>query len=318
MNMPSEKLALAADVYNRYPGEVVTFFLRFTVPEEKGTRLQFAMPEVMEVESYELPEGIPLALPVVVKVNQDLVVLIPLEEHFIVGQSYDIVAKVRINTFYFDQYLVTEARLVGNEGTIYASESIQVAVHGKGKYVQFLPEIYEADNFTSRFLMLFESFWKPITQQIDQMENYFDPNMTPAVFLPWLASWIGMPMEPSLPIERMRTMLKQAVMLFQCRGTSQALQTFLEIYTDGAVEIKEQRADNFVLGERDQLGENIALGKNNHPDFVRIILHVSQVELERSGYSADMYQRKMQEVIGTMVPAHTRYEVNGVFDARNV
>lgn len=315
MSIPSDKLSLAADVYNRYPGEVVTFFLRFTVPKEPDITLQFAMPEVMEVESYELPDGIPLALPVVVKDDHDLVVLISLKEHFTAGQSYNIVARVRINTFYFDQYLVTEARLVGDEGMIYAAESIQVAIHGKGKYLQFLPEIYEVDDFTSRFLMLFESFWKPVLQQIDQVENYFDPDITPAAFLPWLASWIGMPMDPSLPIERMRAMLKQAVMLFQCRGTSQALKTFLEIYTDSAVEIEEQRADNFVLGERDQLGENIALGTNNHPDFVRIRLQIAPAELERSGYSAAMYQRKMQEVIGTMVPAHTRFEVDGVIDA---
>jgi phage tail-like protein len=317
MSKPSEKLALAADVYNRYPGEVVTYFLRFTVPEESDVTLQFAMPEVMEVESYELPDGIPPSLPRVVKVDQEMIVLIPLEKHFTAGQTYDIVARVRINTFYFNQYLITEARLVGDDGTIYAAETIQVAILGKGKYLRYLPELYESDDFTSRFLMLFESFWKPIAQQIDQVDNYFDPVMTPPEFLPWLASWIGMPIEPSLPIERMRAMLRHAILLFQCRGTSHALKTYLEIYTDGDVAIEEQRADNFVIGERDKLGENIALGTDNHPDFVRVRLRVNQAELERSGFSEATYHRKMQEIIRTMVPAHTKFEVNGVFDAQN-
>ena len=128
-----------------------TFFLRFTVPEEPDITLQFAMPEVMEVESYKLPEGIPLSLPRVAKVDQDLVVLIPLEEHFTAGQTYDIVARVRINTFYFNQYLITEARLVGDDGTVHAAESIRVAIHGKGKYLRFLPELYEGDDFASPF-----------------------------------------------------------------------------------------------------------------------------------------------------------------------
>jgi len=317
MNLPSENLALAADVYNRYPGEVVTFFLRFTVPEELDMTLQFAMPEVMEVESYELPDGIPLSLPRVAQVDQDLVVLIPLKEHFTAGQTYDIVARVRINTFYFNQYLITEARLVGDDGSVHAAESIQVAIHGKGKYLRYLPELYEGDDFTSRFLMLFEGFWKPVAQQIDQMDHYFDPDMTPPEFLPWLASWIGMPIEPSLPSERMRAMLKQAIMLFQCRGTAHALKTYLEIYTDGKVEIEEQRADNFVIGERGKLGENIALGTNNQPDFLRVRLQATQKEIERSGYSSAMYQRKMKEIIGAMIPAHTRFEVNGVFDAQD-
>jgi len=83
------------------------------------------------------------------------------------------------------------------------------------------------------------------------------------------------------------------------------------------VQIEEQRADNFVIGERDKLGEDIALGTNNHPDFVHVRLQVSKAELERSGFSAAMYQRKMQEIIRTMIPAHTRFEVHGVFDAQN-
>ena len=85
----------------------------------------------------------------------------------------------------------------------------------------------------------------------------------------------------------------------------------------GHVEIEEQRADNFVIGERGKLGENIALGTSNHPDFVRVRLQVTKDELDRSGYSEAMYQRKMQEIIRTMVPAHARFEVNGVFDAQD-
>ncbi len=47
-------LELAADHYNRYPGELVTLYLMFGVPEEPGTRLQIAMPRVMQPEQYHL------------------------------------------------------------------------------------------------------------------------------------------------------------------------------------------------------------------------------------------------------------------------
>jgi len=311
-------LSLAADAYNRYPGELATFHLRFTVPQKTGAKLQFAMPKSLKVESYELPEGIPTTLPGVVEVGQDLIVVIPLSKHFKKGQTYNITTRVRINTFYFDQYLVTEASLIGADETILASESVQVAVYGKGRYLKDLPEIYDSDHFTSRFLMLFESFWKPISQQIDQVENYFDPDLTPPEFIPWLASWIGLPLDASLPMERMRALIKQAIMLFQCRGTYQALRTYLEIYTNGKVNIIERRARNFVLGRDTSLGLDVALGADNMPNSVRIALLIPQDELERSGYSESLYQRKMYSIVRTMVPAHTVYDITCAFEAQTV
>lgn len=318
MTADSANLALAVDAYNRYPGELATFHLRFSVPRKAGATLQFAMPKSLKVESYVLPDGIPTSLASVVEVDQDLVVLIPLDKHFSKGQTYTIVARVRINTFYFNQYLITEASLIAADGSVLASESVQVAVYGKGKYLKHLPEIYESDHFTSRFLMLFESFWKPISQQIDQVENYFDPDLTPAEFIPWLASWIGLPLDKTLPIERMRALIKQAIMLYQCRGTCQALRTYLEIYTDGQVNISERRARNFVLGRDTSLGLDVALGTENMPNSVRINLQIPPGELTRSGYTDTMYQRKMHDIVRSMVPAHTVFEITCDFESQAV
>lgn len=318
MSAAPAELALAVDAYNRYPGELATFHLRFSVPRKAGATLQFAMPRSLQVESYLLPEGIPPSLPSVAEVGQDLIVIIPLDKHFSKGQTYDIEARVRINTFYFNQYLGTEASLIAADGSVLASESVQVTVFGKGSYLKHLPEIYENDHFTSRFLMLFESFWKPISQQIDQVENYFDPDLTPPEFIPWLASWIGLPLDKSLPMERMRALIKQAIMLFQCRGTAQALRTYLEIYTSGRVNILERRARNFVLGKDTSLGLDVALGTENQPNSVRIDLHIPPGELARSGYTETMYQRKMDEIVRTMVPAHTVFDVTCTFESQTV
>lgn len=317
MSAPRETLALAADSLNRYPGELATFHLRFSVPDQPaGVTLQLAMPKVMQIESLELPEGVPGTLPSVAEVDQDLIVLIPLGEHFTPGQTCSVVARARLNTFYADQHLLTEASLVREDGSIDATETVRLAVYGKGKYLQYLPELYESDGFTSRFLMLFESFWKPISQQIDQMDAYFDADLTPPEFIPWLASWVGLPVDPSLPVERVRALLKQAILFFQCRGTVRALKTYLEIYTAGQVEITERRARNFVLGPAGTLGQDVALGSNNQPNTVQIAIRVPGDELERCGYSAAMYQQKMREIVRAMVPAQTIFEVSCAFDAQ--
>jgi phage tail-like protein len=226
---PPQVLSLAADFYNRYPGEQVTFFLQFTAPEQvAGAALQFAIPRMLKVQSYELPEGIPTSLPTVSEVDQDLVVRIPLEKYFNAGQQYEIVVRVLINSFYVDHHVQAEARLLGADMQTIPTESVRVTVWGQGKYLEYLPELYGSDDFTSRFLMLFESFLKPISQQIDQIENYFDPDLTPQEFIPWLSSWIGLPVDDNLPVRRMRNLLNRAMYLFQRRGTLQALQMTLK------------------------------------------------------------------------------------------
>jgi phage tail-like protein len=311
----SDQLSLAVDHYNRYPGESATFYLRFTVPETSNAILHFSLPRTMEVESYAFPPGIPTTIPSLIEDDQNLIIAIPLAEHFTDGQSYEISVITRLDTFYIDHFLIAEAMIFTGEAELHTTASIQVAVYGHGKYQQYLPDFYGSDDFTSRFLMLFESFWKPISQQIDQVENYFSPDLTPPEFVPWLASWIGVQVDELLPLDRVRKLLKNAMMLFQCRGTCQALKTFLEIFSAGDVVILEHQAKNFVLGEGNTLGMGIALGTENQPGTISINLDLSRSELNRTQYSEEMYLAKISDIIRSIVPAHTIYRVTCEFHA---
>ncbi|MCG2783897.1 MAG: phage tail protein [Anaerolineae bacterium] len=311
----SAELLLAADHLNRYPGELVTLHLRFRVPEQPGVVLQLAMPRVMQAEMYDLPPGVPHTLPSVAEAGTDLLVLIPLADYFAVGEMYEIQIGARLKTFYANQHLLVDARLVlPDEALTLAEASLRLTVFGKAKYLQFLPEIYESDDFTSRFLMLFESFLKPVNQQIEQVDGYFDSDLTPPEFIPWLASWVGMPVDDSIPLDRMRTLVRHATTLFQRRGTEQALHTYLEIYTTGQVEIVERRAANFVLGANTVVGNEIALGTKNQPNTILVRLRVPASELERTRYSAETYQRKISDLVRGVIPAHVLYEVECAFE----
>ena len=301
-----EKLSLAVDQYNRYSGEAVTYTIRLQVPDEKGAALQLSLPKVMEVENYHLPPDISEDLPAIMEREQEQVIRIPLGTGFKRDAWYQIDIQARIRTeLPIDQYLLAEATLVNGKFETLASETVQVAVYGKSKALTYLPELYYGDDFTSRFLMLFESFWKPVTTQIDQVDAYFDADLTPPEFVPWLASWLGLPVDETLPIDRVRTLIKKAIMLYQYRGTYRALKTYLEIYTAGEVEIEEQRAKNFILGRDSSLGVDVALGTDNHPSAVIVNLRLSEDELERNQFSQEMYHRKLTKVIRAMVPAHT-------------
>ncbi len=310
-------LQIAADHYNRYPGEQVTLYIRFSAPGVVGARLQLAMPRVAVVETHQLPEGIPPTLPVVAEAGEDVIVLIPLETHFTAGEAYEIQVGVRLRTFYADQRLLFETRLLDGEANTLSEASLRLTVFGQGKYLQYLPEIYAHDDFMGRFLMLFESFWKPVNQQIDQVAHYFDPDLTPPRFVPWLSSWMGLPVDDNLPLERMRTLLKHAMPIFQRRGTLEALKMYLEIYTGGAVVLQERRAANFVLGLATTLGMGIALGTHNQPNSITILLNLDAAELSRTGYTPEVYERKIIELVRAMVPAHVSYSVKCAFHAQH-
>ncbi len=310
---PQPYLQIASDKYNRYPGELARLFLRLLVPDQTGITLQIAMPRALTVETTSLPPEIPSTLPSTIERDDDLILLLPLQDDFKPGEIYDIELGVRMNTFRFDQHILIETRLVDDNGAMIDTAAVRLTIFAKGSYLKYLPEIYESDDFTSRFLMLFESFWKPISQQIDQIDQYFDPDLTPPVLLPWLASWMGMPVDANLPLDRVRALLKSATMFFQCRGTLLALKTYLEIYTTGRVSIIGRQASNLVIGPGSSLGREIALGKNNRPNTASIILTIPTTELTRTQFSPEMYQRKIIEVVRGMVPAHVLYEVNCIF-----
>ena len=142
-----------------------------------------------------------------------------------------------------------------------AAESVEILVVGKGRYMRYLPRIYqEQDELMGRFVMLFESFWAPIESQIDVMPLYFDPALTPLKLLPWLATWVDLALDDHWPEAKRRQLLKAAVGLYRKRGTRRGLQEYLEIYTGAQVQISEHGAHNFLLGPEARLGPGVALG----------------------------------------------------------
>ncbi|MGC1375567.1 MAG: phage tail protein, partial [Anaerolineales bacterium] len=260
------EISLAVDFYNRYPGEDVCYFVRFRASQDSGISLQLSFPKVLQVISYQIVGQTALPSLLFSETEQVLLVVLNIQPPLLAGQEYILEIRAQINTFQFDQHILADAILLNNEKEPIARDEIQVTVYGKSQYLRYLPEIYQMDDFTSRFLMLVESFWKPLSLQIDQASNYFDPNLVPPEFLPWLSSWVGLRLDINLPDDRVRMLLKKGVILFQSRGTLYALKTYLEIITGGNIQIREQRASNFTIGRGSALGVGIALGRKNRPN----------------------------------------------------
>jgi phage tail-like protein len=201
--------------------------------------------------------------------------------------------------------------------TVSARDTTTINVLAKGHYLQYLPALYYQDELMGRFLMLFESFWAPIEGQIEAIPYYFDPQITPSEFLPWLASWLSLVLDERWPENRRRLLLASAAYLYRKRGTKAGLQKYLEIYTGEEAEIIEHRANNFQLGPDARLGDGIALGKENVPHTFSVTLRLppvsapvakSRAERRRERARKELERRQIIEgIIESEKPAHTNY-----------
>jgi phage tail-like protein len=102
-----------------------------------------------------------------------------------------------------------------------------------------LPAIYQEDEFTRQFTGGFDDVLAPVFAILDSLEVYVDPFLTPADFLPWLASWVGVVLAEDWPLDRQRTFIARAVELYRLRGTVAGLRAEVELFTGGTVDISE-------------------------------------------------------------------------------
>ena len=207
-----------------------------------------------------------------------------------------------------------DSQAVAAAGDAVVSATTSLTVEAQGRYLKYLPAIYrEQDELMGRFLMLFESFWGPIDQQIDRLAYFFDPQITPPALLPWLATWVDLTLNPQWPEDKRRRLLRQAVWLFRKRGTRIGLRDYLEIYTGQPPQIVEHRANDFRLGSGARLGPSIALGRGNQPHTFTVTLRlppiVADTAADRRRLDTER-RRTIEAIIESEKPAHTKYTLN--------
>ncbi len=301
---PTVTLDHVADFYNRYPGEVVTLYTRIRVAEPlEGAVLSISLPGELSLERYRPPSA-PGEIEAYVQVEGGTQYLTwPIKQAMRPGYAYEFLTMVRIGAVERDTWLESRASLV-RAGDLLAEECVAVYVRTKGRYLRYLPELYERDELMGRFLMLFESFWAPLEMQIKGIHHYFDPAMTPSHFLPWLASWVGAELSAGLTEEQWRHLIRVAVSLHRRRGTKEGLRECLEIYTGGRVEIVEHRAQDLRLGSAARLGPGVALGTGNRPHTFTVTIYLDEEAGARPGKARES---AIGALIESIKPAHTDY-----------
>jgi phage tail-like protein len=93
--------------------------------------------------------------------------------------------------------------------------------------LEFLPPVYReepaAEDFTERFLSLFDASIGQIDRAIERFPALLDGGSIPEGVLPWLGTFLDLALEPSWTADRRRALLAETPELYRRRGTKEGL-----------------------------------------------------------------------------------------------
>jgi phage tail-like protein len=147
------------------------------------------------------------------------------------------------------------------------------------RLLQYLPAIFQGDDFTTRFLCIFGDILDPLERMVGQLPDYFDPATAPPELLEQLAEWVSLDAGADWPDAQRRALAGQAVRIYGNRGTTQGLRLYLRALTGHAPLIVEN-GDGFRLGGDARLGYNTLLGRERPGWFTVTVLVANATALD--------------------------------------
>lgn len=128
-------------------------------------------------------------------------------------------------------------------------------------WLRHLPEVFEEgdvarNGFLRRFLQLSQHLLLPVEERLAGATASLDPLRAPSSGLPWLASWLSLPMHDDWSEQRRRRVLARAPELWSRRGTPAGLRLALELLADVRATIVEAPPAfaAFRAGHRSRIG----------------------------------------------------------------
>jgi len=195
-------------------------------------------------------------------------------------------------------------------GMLVPKESEVVLRIVRQSLVGFLPQAFQqpemdgGGNFLRGLLNIIQHGYDSVSLRLGELYKVFDPRTTDPDFLPWLASWLAISLNPDWSTQERRKMLMAATQLFPDRGTAKAIRDFVRIYVGARVEIRENSwpFQGFRIGVHSTVGDDtVILPPMN-------LMHCFVVQLDKpvSAVSDDEII-KIHQIIQNQKPAHTSY-----------
>jgi len=203
-------------------------------------------------------------------------------------------------------HVVRQFPEVGDELNDRRAIKVEIATR---PWVNFLPGIYqdsdeENADFLQRFLLISAHLTSGIEERLEYLHEFFDPRLTPSGFLPWLASWLAMPLLEGWDEDKRREIIQRIPELYRLRGTARGLKLALRLFADVKAEIREGEwpYPGMVIGKSSTVGKDTVLSP---PVFISQCFTVelpdkkSEIPRERL--------RTVQALVETEKPAHAHY-----------
>jgi len=112
--------------------------------------------------------------------------------------------------------------------------------------LDYLPAVYrenpEAEDFTERFLSLFDSLMEDLDSAIERAPALLDVGGVPDEVLPWLAGFFDITLGRDWSPEQRRAVLREVPRLYRLRGTVEGLKRAVELVFGVTPEIQELAA----------------------------------------------------------------------------
>ena len=110
--------------------------------------------------------------------------------------------------------------------------------------LNLLPAVYrqspEAEEFSERFLSLFDAYLEDIDALIERLPAILDVLGAPGELMPWFGSFLDIVMDPAWDLERRRRVVGAAPRLYRMRGTVDGLRAAIRLVFDVDPVIRER------------------------------------------------------------------------------
>lgn len=191
-----------------------------------------------------------------------------------------------------------------------ANGRIEVQLAAKN-WIRWLPGLFqdadeENGDLLKRFLFITQHLTISIEERLHFIHEYFDPRTTPEQFLPWLASWLAMPLHESWSPDRRREIIGRTPELYRKRGTARGIELYLQFFAQTQATIRENDwpYPGFVIGQHATIGVDTTIAP---------LLPVTQCFTVRLSEKKQDVPRERLRTIHAVVeqekPAHAHYAV---------
>jgi phage tail-like protein len=140
------------------------------------------------------------------------------------------------------RYLFLRLRLTGDKKSTPVVRRIRLDFP-RATSLDFLPPVYreqpEAEDFTERFLSLFDASIADLDRAIERAPALLDADGVPDELLPWLGSFLDVVFDTAWEPQRRRSILKAVPELYRRRGTVAGLKKAINLLFDVDAAIQE-------------------------------------------------------------------------------